>query len=214
MASSPILVEAPSAMISPALTFCPGLTTGRWFWQVRSLRPANLRSSYSSALSMMMRWLSTNVTMPPRAAFTIMPEWVPTTRSMPVATHGGSLLTSGTAWRCMFEPMSARLASSCSRKGISEALTPTICLGLMSTNCTSSGSTRTRSTSLDSSLSVRLRASTFSSLVLRMLAILPSAFMASEGARMCFSSSSARSLTTLPLTLPLRTSRYGVCRKP
>ncbi len=35
----------------------------------------------------------------------------------------------GTAWRCMFEPISARLASSCSRKGIRAVDTEMICLG-------------------------------------------------------------------------------------
>ena len=48
---------------------------------------------------------------------------------MPVATSGGSVTSSGTACRCMFEPISARLASSCSRNGISPAETPTICFG-------------------------------------------------------------------------------------
>ena len=37
---------------------------------------------------------------------------------MPVPISGASVLSSGTAWRCMFEPISARLASSCSRNGI------------------------------------------------------------------------------------------------
>ena len=37
---------------------------------------------------------------------------------MPVPTSASDF-TSGTAWRCMFEPMSARLASSCSRNGMS-----------------------------------------------------------------------------------------------
>jgi hypothetical protein len=32
---------------------------------------------------------------------------------------------SGTAWRCMFNPMSAQLTSSCSRNGIREAATET-----------------------------------------------------------------------------------------
>ena len=40
--------------------------------------------------------------------------------------------SSGTACRCMFEPISARLASSCSRNGISPAETPTICFGRQS----------------------------------------------------------------------------------
>ena len=38
----------------------------------------------------------------------------------------------GTAWRCMFDPIKARLASSCSRKGINEALKPTIWFGATS----------------------------------------------------------------------------------
>ena len=52
-----------------------------------------------------------------------------TTRSMPVPTSGFSVRSVGTAWRCMFEPISARFASSCSRNGISEAATETTCLG-------------------------------------------------------------------------------------
>ena len=40
--------------------------------------------------------------------------------------------SSGTACRCMLEPISARLASSCSRNGISPADTPTIWLGATS----------------------------------------------------------------------------------
>ena len=39
----------------------------------------------------------------------------------------GLFRISGTAWRCMLAPISARLASSCSRNGISEAATDTIC---------------------------------------------------------------------------------------
>ncbi len=48
---------------------------------------------------------------------------------MPVPTTGDSLRSSGTAWRCMFAPMSARLASSCSRNGMSEVATDTIWRG-------------------------------------------------------------------------------------
>ena len=59
-----------------------------------------------------------------------------TVSSMPVPTNGASALTSGTAWRCMFEPISARLASSFSRNGISEAATETSCLGLTSISVT------------------------------------------------------------------------------
>ena len=48
---------------------------------------------------------------------------------------------SGTAWRCMFEPMSARFASSCSRNGISDAATDTSWFGDTSISLTSSGVT-------------------------------------------------------------------------
>jgi hypothetical protein len=48
---------------------------------------------------------------------------------MPVPTNGASARSSGTAWRCMFAPISARLASSCSRNGISAAEIDTIWRG-------------------------------------------------------------------------------------
>jgi len=47
---------------------------------------------------------------------------------------GDRVRMSGTAWRCMFEPMSARLASSFSRNGMSEAATETSCFGETSMN--------------------------------------------------------------------------------
>ena len=45
---------------------------------------------------------------------------------------GASGISSGTAWRIMFEPIRARLASSCSRNGISAVATETICSGATS----------------------------------------------------------------------------------
>ena len=57
------------------------------------------------------------------------PQSRATISSMPVPTNGASARSSGTAWRCMFEPISARLASSFSRNGISEAATDTSCFG-------------------------------------------------------------------------------------
>jgi hypothetical protein len=47
----------------------------------------------------------------------------------PGAHEGASLVIRGTAWRCMFEPIRARLASSFSRKGIREADTLTNWIG-------------------------------------------------------------------------------------
>ncbi len=66
---------------------------------------------------------------PVRRAAIAAPESRATTPSMPVPTNGASARTSGTAWRCMFEPISARLASSFSRNGISAAATETSCFG-------------------------------------------------------------------------------------
>ena len=76
-----------------------------------------------------MREASTESTVPPRLAITVTPESTATARSMPVPTNGVSVRSVGTAWRCMLEPISARLASSCSRNGISDAATDTICFG-------------------------------------------------------------------------------------
>ncbi len=79
-----------------------------------------------------MRVASTWSTMPDRRAAIAAPESRATVSSMPVPTSGASACSSGTAWRCMFDPISARLASSFSRNGMSEAATDTSCLGLTS----------------------------------------------------------------------------------
>jgi multidrug efflux pump subunit AcrB len=52
--------------------------------------------------------------------------------TIPVPTSGFSARSTGTAWRCMFEPINARLASSCSRNGISAAAEPEIIRGEIS----------------------------------------------------------------------------------
>ena len=82
----------------------------------------------TSALTTM-RAASTDSTTPSRLATTVTPESRATMASMPVPTSGASVRRSGTAWRCMFEPIRARLASSFSRKGISEAATETSWFG-------------------------------------------------------------------------------------
>ena len=61
--------------------------------------------------------------------------------SMPVPTVGAWGGSRGTAWRCILEPISARLASSCSRKGIRAADTLIICIGETSIRCASLGRT-------------------------------------------------------------------------
>ena len=91
--------------------------------------PGSLAVVSASFTRTTMREASTESTTPPRLATTVTPESMATGRSMPVPTSGTSARSVGTAWRCMFEPISARLASSCSRNGISEAATDTICFG-------------------------------------------------------------------------------------
>ena len=79
-----------------------------------------------------MRSAVTDSTVPSRPATTTWPESRAARASMPVPTMGDSGSSSGTAWRCMFEPIRARLASSCSRNGMSAVATDTTCLGLTS----------------------------------------------------------------------------------
>src|SRR5204862_7150077 len=52
-------------------------------------------------------------------ALPISPESRATLSSRPVPTSGALGNSNGTDCRCMFDPMSARFASSCSRNGIS-----------------------------------------------------------------------------------------------
>src|SRR5580692_10150509 len=82
---------------------------------------------WSLSTRTMMRSESTWSTMPSRLQSTTAPESRAVTRSMPVPTSGASPRMSGTAWRCLLEPMSARLASSFSRNGIKLAATETSC---------------------------------------------------------------------------------------
>ncbi len=97
----------------------------------------SLGSPVGSCLSTI-REASTSTTSASRGATIVTPESLATTPSMPVPTRGASFIKSGTAWRCMLEPMSARLASSFSRKGISEAETLTSWFGEMSISSISS----------------------------------------------------------------------------
>jgi len=76
-----------------------------------------------------MQVASTNTTSPSLFALTKVPESSATFFSKPVPTTGASERSSGTACLCILEPIRARFASSCSRKGISPAATDTICMG-------------------------------------------------------------------------------------
>ena len=109
------------------------------------LERMNFCSSYSSrspsSVATTIRVASTKSTVPALRASRTSPESNAARRSMPVPTSGASVLSSGTAWRCMFEPISARLASSCSRNGIIAVATDQICSGETSIRSTSPGAT-------------------------------------------------------------------------
>ena len=123
--------------------------------------------------------------------------------SMPVPTSGGSVLRSGTAWRCMFEPIRARLASSCSRNGIRAVATDQICSGDTSIRSTSLGAARMNSPS-------RERHVTCGPLSLPLFGSISALAWA-----MTFCSSSLASRwTILSVTRPSSTTRYGVVTKP
>ena len=110
---------------------------------------SGLADSGSSSLSWVgrttMRVASTESTTPSRLATTVTPESRATMPSMPVPISGERVRMSGTAWRCMFEPMRARFASSFSRNGISDAATDTSWFGDTSISVTSSGFAMTNS---------------------------------------------------------------------
>ena len=109
------------------------------------LTPASPAAASSSLTRTTIREASTESTTPPRSAMTVTPESRATTLSIPVPTRGFSARRVGTAWRCMFEPMRARFASSCSRNGMSAAATETICRGDTSMYCTPSRGDRVNS---------------------------------------------------------------------
>ncbi len=67
--------------------------------------------------------------MPLQLASTTWPESAATRLSMPVPTMGASGFIRGTACLCMLEPIKARFASSCSKKGMRAVETLTICIG-------------------------------------------------------------------------------------
>ena len=75
------------------------------------------------------RSAETSCTTPALSEVMTSPESTAARYSMPVPTNGDSERSSGTDWRCMLEPISARLASSCSRNGIMAVGTDTIWRG-------------------------------------------------------------------------------------
>ena len=86
----------------------------------------------SSPVSTRISSAVTLLTFPARRATTTAHESRAAFSSNPVPTRGASGKSSGTDCRCMLLPISARLASSCSRNGISAAAMDTNCSGATS----------------------------------------------------------------------------------
>ena len=133
-AISPMSVDGPSAITSPSSTCSPWLTIGLWLIHVPWFERLNLSSLYSSSsllssLLIRISSASTNSTVPACLASETTPESFAALYSIPVPTNGASVTRSGTAWRCMFDPIKARLASSFSKNGIIAVATETTCLG-------------------------------------------------------------------------------------
>ena len=132
-AISPPHVEGPSAITCPTLTSSPLFTKGRWFMLVPWLLRWNFASLYlciwPDAVLMIISFDAERSTIPSSSAITQLPESTAAFISIPVPTAGASVTRSGTAWRCMLEPMRARLASSFSKKGIIAVATENTILG-------------------------------------------------------------------------------------
>ena len=125
-AISPPTVDELSESTSPFLIFCPKETIGRWWNAVTSFVFMKLTSVYSffflchSARRFSARRRPQSCRLLPRRRRA---RSLCRTPSMPVATSGGHGMMHGTACFCMFEPMSARFASSCSRNGMRDVAT-------------------------------------------------------------------------------------------
>ena len=132
-ATSPWSIAGPSAMTSPFSTLWPTVTMGLWLLQVAWFERIYLMISYSLSLppssSTLILSAQTFVTTPPFSARTQTPESTAALYSIPVPTMGASVVRRGTACFCMFEPMSARFASSFSRNGIIAVATETTIAG-------------------------------------------------------------------------------------
>ena len=108
----------------PRVTRSPRVDDRRWLMQVPWFERTNFAARYASTLAVVVATTicsAVDASRPRRPARPRPPgrSRAPPALSMPVPTSGASGSSSGTAWRCMFEPISARLASSCSRNGIS-----------------------------------------------------------------------------------------------
>ena len=140
-ASSPWCVDGPSARTSPFFTWSPASTTGFWLMHVPWFDRRNLCSRWTFLPSFLYSTVTvspeTSITVPSSSASSTSPASRAARPSTPVPMYGAVARSSGTACRCMLAPMSARLASSCSRNGMSDVATDTSCFGETSMYSTS-----------------------------------------------------------------------------
>ena len=130
---SPLHVAGPSARTCPFVIFSPFETIGLWLIHVPWFERLNFVSLYLCSMRFssctVISSADTEVTSPLQSATMQTPESTAALYSIPVPTIGFSVLRSGTACLCMFEPMRARFASSFSRNGIIAVATETTILG-------------------------------------------------------------------------------------
>ena len=145
-ASSPLLVAYPSHNTWPLETLSPletidfKLTHVPWLvflnfvnLYVTVSESKLVRTSFLFLLYLIViSFASTYLTVPSASALIRTLESDATCFSKPVPTIGDWGRSKGTAWRIIFEPIKALLASSCSKKGINEAEIDAIWLGATS----------------------------------------------------------------------------------
>ena len=144
---------------------------------------------------------SARITSPSASATTSWLESRAILASIPVPTVGDCGCNSGTAWRCMFEPVKARSTRFFSMNGTRLAVEPRICLCEASINVTSEASTRAGCKNL--------RAETRG-----LFRLLFSSSLTPASAITSLTSWEASRYTTSSVTWPPTTLRYGVSMKP
>ena len=134
-ASSPFSVDGPSASTWPTWTLSPTFTSGLWFKLVEAFVLSKFAKWYVSLALAVLTTIfkpSTYSTTPSALQTTVEPESLAAIHSTPVPTIGASGTNKGTAWRCMFDPIKVRLASSNSKNGIQLVVIDTTWLGATS----------------------------------------------------------------------------------
>ena len=147
--NSLLVIAGPSVKICPDFIFSPFQTIGLWFmhvcWFERKYFCNLWVNFFPFSVLIIILFAVTKLTIPDDWEFKVIPESIAIWFSNPVPTIGFWGKTKGTDWRCIFEPISALFASSCSKNGIKEAAIETTCIGEIAIKSTSEGVTLTKS---------------------------------------------------------------------